>query len=160
MVESKVGSKEAGEATNRGSSGERMVVIDEQNLGPLGGIMKSLISGNLKNAKKVALLETLELSIAIKPVENPESAITMTFSNGIITIEPGVSRKARVRLICDLKVLLQLPTIPVGPKAVKYFLSPEGRELAKKFITRKARIKGAILHAIPLLKFSKFLTPG
>lgn len=139
---------------------ERIVIRDGENLSPLGGIMKSLLGGNLKNPRKVALLDTMKLSIAIKPVENPEGAITITFSDGTITLEPGVSPKSRVRLICDFQTLLQLPMIPVGPKAIKYFLSPEGKAVAVKFLTRKARIKGAVLNALQLMKFTKFLTPG
>jgi hypothetical protein len=139
---------------------DRVVVKDAENLSPLGGIMKSLLSGNLKNPRKVALLETMRLSVAIKPTENPEGAITITFSDGIITLEPGVSPKSRVRLFCDLQTLLQLPTIPMGPKAIKYFLTPEGKAVAMKFITRKARIKGAVLNAFQLIKFTKFLTPS
>ena len=110
--------------------------------------------------EKVALLNTLNLVISIEPVEQPETAITMTFSDGYIVIEPGVVPSPDIKLVCDYETLMQMANIGAGLEAVKFVRTPEGQKLVQKFMSGTCRLEGAIMHPLAMLKFSKFLAPA
>jgi hypothetical protein len=141
-----------------GSPEERLMVKDEENLSGLGAIMKGLMSEFVKDPGKVRILNTLNLSVAIEPVEQPEAAITMKFSNGCIIIEPGAA-SSDIKIVCELQVLLQMAQMPAGLAAVKYMATPEGKELISKFISGDLKLKGLATHPMGMLKFSQFLAP-
>jgi hypothetical protein len=143
-----------------GGPEERVLVKDEENLSGLGAIMQSLITELLKQPEKVALLNTLNLVISIEPVEQPETAITMTFSDGYIVIEPGVVPSPDIKLVCDYETLMQMANIGAGLEAVKFVRTPEGQKLVQKFMSGTCRLEGAIMHPLAMLKFSKFLAPA
>lgn len=143
-----------------GGPEERVLVKDEENLSGLGAIMQSLITELLKQPAKVALLDTLNLVISIEPVEQPETAITMTFSDGYIVIEPGVVPAPDIKLVCDYETLMQMANIGAGLEAVKFVRTPEGQKLVQKFMSGTCRLEGVTMHPLAMLKFSKFLAPA
>lgn len=138
---------------------ERLMVKDEEHLSGLGAIMKSLIGEFLKEPAKVKILDTMNLVLAIEPTDQPETAITFTFSNGYVIIEPGVVPNPDIKIMCTLEVLLQVSQMPAGPAALKYMQTPEGKELAGKFRTGELKIQGLATHPMGMMKFSKFLAP-
>jgi hypothetical protein len=139
---------------------DRLMVKDEENLSGLGAIMKSLIGEFLKDPAKVKMLDTMNLVLAIEPTDQPETAITFTFSNGYVIIEPGVVPSPDIKIMCTLEVLLQVSQMPAGPAALKYMQTPEGKELAGKFRTGELKIQGLAMHPLGMMKFSKFLAPA
>jgi len=149
-----------GPGVTAGSPEERLMIKDEENLSGLGSIMKALIGDYLKNPAKVRILDSLNLVLAIEPIEQPETAISMTFSNGYAIIEPGVVPNADIKIKCDFEVLMQLPQMGAGLDAVKYLLTPEGKTIINKFASGKLKIQGVVLHAPAMMKFSKFLAPS
>lgn len=143
-----------------GGPEERVLVKDAENLSGLGAIMQSLITEMLKNPDKVALLNTLNLVLAIEPVEQPETAITVTFSDGYVVLEPGVVASPDVKLVVDTETLMQLPGVGTGLAAVKFLQSPEGMKMVQKFMSGQCRVEGAVAHPVAMLKFAKFLSPA
>src|SRR5450759_1209316 len=143
-----------------GGPEERVLVKDEENLSGLGAIMQSLITELLKQPEKVALLNTLNLVISIEPVEQPETAITMTFSDGYIVIEPGVVPAPDIKLVCDYETLMQMANIGAGLEVVKFVRTPEGQKLVQKFMSGTCRLEGATMHPLAMMTFSKFLAPA
>lgn len=141
------------------SPSDRLVVKDEENISGLGFIMSSLFGEFLKNPKKVALLDTINLSVAIEPLGNPETAITMAFSNGSIVLEPGVVNPD-IKIVCDYEVLMQLAQMPAGPAVIKFLQTPEGKNILNKLKSRELKLKGVVTHPVGMLKFSMFLAPG
>jgi|BarGraNGADG00312_1021997.scaffolds.fasta_scaffold54664_1 hypothetical protein len=139
---------------------KRLMVKDEENLSGLGQIMKSLIGEFLKDPAKLKILDSLNLVLAIEPSDQPETAITFTFSNGYVIIESGVVTNPDIKIMCTLEVLLQVSQMPSGPAALKYLQTPEGKELAGKFRTGELKIRGLARHPLGMMKFSKFLTPS
>ncbi|HEY5532761.1 MAG TPA: hypothetical protein VIK22_12295 [Candidatus Anoxymicrobiaceae bacterium] len=150
----------AGSFVTAGKPEERLLIKDEENISGLGSIMGSLISEFLKDPAKIKVLDTLNLVLSIEPIEQPDTAITMTFSNGYAIIEPGVVPNPDIKLICDFEVLMQLPQMGAGLDAVKYMASPDGKIIINKFMSGNLKIKGLMTHPFPMLKFAKFLAPS
>ncbi len=143
-----------------GGPDERVLVKDEENLSGLGMIMKSLVAGLLEEPAKVELLNGLNLTVAIEPREQPETAITMTFSDGYIVLEPGVVPSPDIRILCDIEVLMQMAGMGSGVEAMKFMATPEGKELAGKFFSGELRIEGLVAHPFGMMKFTRFLSQG
>lgn len=143
-----------------GGPDERVLLKDEENLSGLGAIMKSLITELLKNPAKISILNTMNLVLSIEPVEQPETAITMTFSDGYLVLEPGVVPCPDVKLVVDYETLMQMANMGAGLAAVKFLNTPDGKKIASKFASGECRIEGAATHPLAMLKFSKFLSPG
>lgn len=143
-----------------GGPEERVLVKDAENLSGLGAIMQSLIAEMLKKPEKMAQLDTMNLVLSIEPVEQPETAVTMTFSDGYVVIEPGVVAKPDVKLVVDIETLMQMANIGAGLAAIKFFQSPEGQKLVQKFMSGQNRVEGVMGHPLEMLKFAKFLSPA
>lgn len=142
-----------------GGPEERILVKDAESLSGLGQIMQGLISEIIKNPSKLQLLNTLNLVLSIEPIEQPETAITMTFSDGYIVIEPGVVPRPDIKLVIDYEALMQMANMGAGLAAIKFLSTPDGQKLAQKFVSGQCRVEGLASHPIAMLKFSKFLSP-
>lgn len=136
---------------------ERLEIRNEENLSGVGLVMDNMISSYLDDPAKAKMLDGINLVVAIEPVEEPLSAITMSFANGRVVIEPGVDPRAGVIIACDYDVLMELPKMGVGPRTIAYLMTPEGKEVVRKFLTGQIGIKGAPLHAMGLIKLTRFL---
>jgi len=137
--------------------GERVVVKDEDNMGGVGLVMENMISKYLDDPAKVRILNSMNLVIAIEPVEEPESAITMTFAGGCVVIEPGIRPDFGIKLACDYDVLMALPAMGVGLQTVKYLMTPEGKEVMAKLVSGQVKITGKPQKLPEMLKLSMFL---
>ena len=140
-----------------GSPGERVMVKDEENIGGLGSLMSTLITQLLQDSAKVEQLNSLNLVLAIEPSSMPEAAITMTFSDGYVVLEPGVVPAPDIHIVCELDVLMQMAAMGYGLKALKFMASPDGRQMAEKFRSGELQIKGLTAHPVRMMKFSRFL---
>lgn len=148
-----------GPSVAAGGPRERVLVKDEDNLSGLGTIMQMMIVQMLENPRKAVLLDTMNLILAIQPLDDPETAITMTFSDGYVVLEPGVVPSPDVCLTCDFDVLMKMATMGSGLGALRFLLSPEGRELAQKFMSGQVQVRGFASHPISMYRFSRFLAP-
>jgi hypothetical protein len=143
-----------------GGPEERILVKDAENLSGLGQIMQGLISELLKDPAKIRILNTLNIVLSIEPVEQPETSITMTFSDGYIVIEPGVVPSPDIKLVVDYETLMQMANMGSGLAAVQFVMTPEGQKLLQKFMSGKCRVEGLAFHPVAMLKFSQFLAPA
>ncbi len=143
-----------------GSPEERILVKDEEGLSGLGQIMRGLISELVKNPGKLRVLDTLNLVLSIEPTEQPETAITLTFSDGYVVIEPGVVPSPDIKLVTDYEALMQMANIGQGPAALKFLASPDGQKMIQKFATGRCRLEGLASHPVAMMKFSRFLAPS
>ncbi|MHB8894357.1 MAG: hypothetical protein ACYC99_04150 [Candidatus Geothermincolia bacterium] len=143
-----------------GGPEERILVKDPENLSGLGQIMQGLISELLKNPAKVQILNTLNLVLSIEPIEQPETAITMTFSDGYIVIEPGVVPSPDIKLVTDYEALMQMANLGPGLAAIKFLGTPDGQKMVQKFTSGQCRLEGLSSHPIAMMKFNKFLAPS
>jgi hypothetical protein len=143
-----------------GGPEERILIKDPEGLSGLGQIMQGLITELLKDPAKLRILSTLNLVLSIEPVEQPETAITMTFSDGYIVIEPGVVPSPEIKLVVDYETLMQMANMGSGIAAVQFMTTPEGQKLMQKFTSGQCRVEGLASHPISMLKFSRFLAPA
>lgn len=142
-----------------GGPDERVLIKDEENLSGLGSMMSSLIGQVLYDPGKVRLLDEMCLVMSIEPLGQPETAITITFSDGYVVIEPGAIEDPDIKISCAADVLMQMAGMGSGLDAMRFLRSPEGRELADKFFSGELRIEGLIAHPLSMLKFIRFLAP-
>jgi hypothetical protein len=143
-----------------GGPDERVILKDEENIGGLGSIMGALVKELLKNPEKLALLDRMNLILAIEPTEMPETAITLTFSDGYIVIEPGVVPEPDIHISTTMEILMQMSGMGSGLDALKFFQTPEGKQFMEKVRAGDLKIKGLTSHPIAMMKFSKFLSPN
>jgi hypothetical protein len=143
-----------------GGPDERVIIKDEENIGGLGAIMGAMVKELLKNPEKLALLEQMNLVLAIEPAESPEIAITLTFSNGYIILEPGVVPDPDILISTTMEILMQMAGMGSGLDALKFFQTPEGKQMVEKMRAGDLKIKGLTSHPIAMMKFSKFLSPS
>ncbi len=141
-----------------GGPEERIIVRDSERLSGLGEIMKALLSQLLQDPAKMDILNTLSLVVSIEPKEAPDTAVTMTFSDGYAVIEPGVVGQPDIHIICETEVLMKMSQMGSGVEALKFLYSREGKELLKKFRTGEVKIKGLVSHPVGMLKFSRLLS--
>lgn len=137
---------------------ERLVLKDEENLSGVGVVMENMIGFYLDDPAKVRILDSLDLVIAIEPVEEPQSSITLSFSNGTVTIEPGLVANPDIKLSCDYEVLMEMPKMGAGLRTIKYLMTPGGKQVAGKFLSGRVKISGIIPHGLKMLKLSRFLS--
>lgn len=142
------------------SPDERILLKDEENLSGLGSIMQALTRQLVEDPAKAALLDTMDLVISIEPIEQPETAISMTFSDGYIVIEPGVADGPDLHVVTDMESLLQVAAMGTGLQALKFMTSPAGKKLGSKMLSGELQIKGLAAHPVGMLKFSKFIAPS
>jgi len=136
---------------------ERVQLKDEENMGGVGLVMENMISKYVDDPAKASILDRMDLVIAIEPIEEPQSAITMSFKCGRVVIEPGIASGYDIMLTCDYDVLMALPAMGVGLQTVKYLMTPEGQEVMKKMLSGQIKIKGKVSHLPEMLKLSMFL---
>ena len=143
-----------------GGPDERVILKDEENIGGLGATMGDLIKELLKDPEKIALLDQMNLILAIEPIEMPETAITLTFSDGYVVVEPGVVPEPDIQISTTMEILMQMAGMGSGLDALKFFQTPEGKQLVEKVRAGDLKIKGLTSHPIAMMKFSKFLSPS
>lgn len=143
-----------------GGPEERILVKDAENLSGLGAIMQGLITELVKKPAKLRLLDQINMVLAIEPVEQPETAITITFSDGYVVIEPGVVPSPDVKLVVDYETLMKMAGMAPDLAAVKFLVSPEGQQMARKFTSGQCRVEGLAGHPLAMLKFGRFLAPA
>lgn len=149
-----------GPVISAGGPDERVLVKDEENLSGLGALMKALITQMLEDPAKITLLDTMNVAVAIEPVEQPETAVTMTFSSGYVILEPGVVGCPDIHIVTDMEALMQMAGMGQGLAALKFLTSPEGKKLVEKFRSGRLQVKGLAAHPAGMMKFSRFLAPG
>jgi hypothetical protein len=146
-------------STPTGEPQGRLVVKDADNLHVLGRFMRALLLNQLKESRKVEVMEKLNLAVAIDPSGHPDSALTMTFHGGRVTLEGGVAPRPGIVLKCEPAVLMKLARMPAGPAAIKFLMTPEGKELIGRMRSGELKIKGVARHPLGMMKFADFLAP-
>jgi hypothetical protein len=146
-----------GPSVPAGTPEERVLVKDRENLSGLGALFESLVMQMLEDPAKVEILNTMSLALSIEPREEPETAITITFSDGYVVIEPGVVPDPDVKITCELPDLMQMAQMGSGLDALRYMATPDGKEFAAKILSGALKLEGAALHPIGMMKFSRFM---
>jgi len=147
-------------ASPAGEPRERVVVEDAENLHVLGRFFEAMTLNQLKDPDKVRILDKLELAVAIDPPAHPDSALTVSFSNGRVMLHSGVAPDPDIRLICEAAVLMKLARVPAGPAAVGFLRTHEGRTLIAMMRSGELKIEGVFRHPLGMMGFAKFLAPS
>jgi hypothetical protein len=139
---------------------ERLVVRDRENLHVLARFFQALIFNVLKKPRKVRALARLKLRVAFDPRGHPDSALVLTFANGRVILECGISPKPDIKIIAEPVVLMKLARIPAGLAVIKFLMTREGKELIARWRSGDLKIIGVAKHPLGMMKFTKFMGPS
>jgi hypothetical protein len=137
-----------------------LLVKDAENLHLLGRFVRALLLSQLKEPSKVKVIEKLDLAVAIDPTGYEENALTVTFREGRVALECGVAPKPDIVLRCEPAVLLKLARVPAGPAAIKFLITPEGKDLVTRMRRGELKIRGVARHPLGMMRFADFLAPA
>lgn len=151
--------KEISEATDRGLEG-RLLVKDKDNLHLLGRFFQAMVLNFLKEPAKVRAIKGFNLTVAFDPTGHPNNALTLTFMNGRVILEKGINPDTDMKIMCEPAVMMKLSRVPAGPAIIKFLMTAEGRDIAKRLFTGDLKIKGIARHPLGMMKLSKFLGPS
>jgi len=143
-----------------GGPEERVMIKEEENISGLGNLMGALIKQLLQDPAKMGLLDRMNVVVAIEPTEEPETAVSLTFSNGYVIVEPGVVPCPDIHILTDMESLMQMAGMGSGLAALKFFGTPEGKKMIDKVKSGQLKIKGLGAHPGGMLMFSRFLAPS
>jgi hypothetical protein len=139
---------------------EILVVRDRENLHLLGRFFQAMILNFLKDPAKVRAIEGFNLTVAFDPSGHSDNALTLTFANGRVMLEKWINPNADMKILCEPAVMMKLSRVPAGPAIIKFLMTAEGRDIAKKLFSGDLKIKGIARHPLGMMRLSRFLGPG
>lgn len=120
---------------------------------PFSCIVQELLSRNIERSEtKYATYKKMR-GIAVIDLSDIETAISLHFNRGSLTIEPGVSPGAaiHIRTSSDQVVDLSVLNIRWG---LPYYFNQAGRNVLGLIFSGKIRIKGLLTHPILLTRLT------
>lgn len=140
--------------------GGGQVIMKDETPGPLGNMLGEILKGYMQDPSKKAVADKMHMSIAIEDLDNSEMSTTINFAGSDITIGNGVDPNADIYLGTELPVLLALTRIPMGPKAIQWFMSSEeGQQIINALKNGKLKVRGLEKHVGQMLLYGKLMAP-
>ena len=143
-----------------GSPEAFLIVKDREHLHILGRFIQAMFLNFLKKPGKVRVIERTRLIVAFDPGGPPEKGLTISFKQGRVCIENGITPDAQIRITGEPAILMMLSRIPAGWPLIKYFMSYEGKDLVKRILSGELKLKGVFRHPVAMMKFSKIMAPN
>jgi len=124
---------------------------------PFSSIVQELLTRNIeKSETKYATYKKMR-GIAVINLPDIETAISLHFNRGSLTIEPGVSPGAviLIRTSSDKVTDLNVLTIRWG---LPYYFNEAGRKVLGLIFSGKIKIKGLLTHPILLTRLTVIMS--
>lgn len=124
---------------------------------PFSSIVQELLTRNIeKSETKYATYKKMR-GIAVIDLPDIETAISLHFNRGSLTIEPGVSPGAviLIRTSSDKVTDLNVLTIRWG---LPYYFNEAGRKVLGLIFSGKIKIKGLLTHPILLTRLTVIMS--
>ncbi|MBC7246295.1 MAG: hypothetical protein H5T73_00750 [Actinobacteria bacterium] len=147
-------------ATPAGEPRGILVIESGEDLHVLARFMRAMLLNLLKEPRKRKAAGKMDLAVAMEPAGRGEYAFTVTFKGGRVVLQCGVAPRADITIRCEPAVLMKLARVPAGPAALKFLFTPEGRDLAARFLRGELRMKGAARHPLKMMRFADLLAPA
>ncbi len=126
----------------------------------LARFFRAMLLNLLKDPCKLGLLEKMDMAVGVDPTGHPDQALTLVFRGGMVRLENGVSPHAHLVLRGEPAALMKLARMPAGPEALLFLASYEGRDIARRMLTRELAVRGMVRHPLRMLRFSRFMAPS
>jgi len=123
----------------------------------LAVMLQDLIEQNIaQNPHKLADFKKLDISIGLD-VSDVEIKLTLAFSDGTLTIQPGIKGQPELNITADSGTVMNL-----GNQKIKwglpYYFDETGREIMAAMRSRRLRVAGMIRHFASLIRFSRVMS--
>jgi hypothetical protein len=116
---------------------------------PFSFIVQELLTGNIeKSEMKYATYKKMR-GIAVIDLPDIETAISLHFNNGSLTIEPGVSSGALILISTSSDKVMDLNVLNIR-WGLPYYFNEAGRKVLGLIFSGKIKIKGLLTHPILL----------
>jgi len=146
-----------GRGKPQGGSGT--VTFRDEEPNGLSAMMGQLMEVYMKEPKKKAVADSMNVSIAIQDITAPDVATTITFKGSDISIANGVTPDAQIYIGTELGLLLSMSGAGQGLQMLKWLQTEEGKELLKAFREGRFKVKGVLLRGPQMLKLQALLAP-
>jgi len=143
----------------RPSPGSGQVTFTDENPGGLAFMVGQMLMAFLKDPKKKAIADKMNVAIAIQDIDNPELAATLIFNGSDVTVKNGVGPETKVYLGLEMGLLLKMAGMGQGLEMIKFFQTEDGKEIIAAFKSGKIQLRGVMTHPLQMMQFGLLMSP-
>ena len=125
---------------------------------PLASMLGGIIQSNLASRPELEKLLERPVTYGLI-VTDAEVAVSLRVRPGEVTVRDGVVGRPHIRVEADALTLAGLSSVPLR-FGLPDVLSGEGRQVVRKLLTRRIRIRGMLVHAEKLARLTRLLSLG
>ena len=123
----------------------------------LAVMLRDLIIQNIEqNPHKLNDFKKLEIRIGLG-VSDAEISLTLEFSNGGLTIQPGIEDQPQLNIVADSETIMNLSNQKIK-WGLPYYFDDAGREVLAAMKSGRLRVKGMLAHFASLIRFSRVMS--
>jgi hypothetical protein len=122
----------------------------------LAAILGGLIEGNVAAHPELVKLLSRPATYAIV-AQDVDVAVSIRLASGRVTVRNGVVGRPDVKVITDSETLMELSSVPLK-FGLPDVMTKAGREVNRKLLERKLKVKGLLLHPMKLGRLNKLLS--
>lgn len=127
-----------------------VIVDDSAQENGLATMLAELLRQNMEQTPaKTRHFDKLKAVVAIS-APDAEVSLTMFFNRGSCVIYDGLVGKPDLHIEADSETILGLSTVPLRAGLPDLF-DRQGRDLARKILSKKLRIQGLLFHPLALV---------
>ncbi|MEJ2167642.1 MAG: SCP2 sterol-binding domain-containing protein [Desulfobacterales bacterium] len=123
----------------------------------LGGMLQDLIVQNIEqHPGKLTDFQKLKIRIGLD-VTDAAVKLTLEFSNGFLTIHPGIKDRPKLLIKADAETLMNLSNQKIK-WGLPYYFDETGRNVMAAMKTGRLSVKGMVAHFPSLMRFSRVMS--
>jgi hypothetical protein len=123
----------------------------------LAVMLQDLIVQNIaQNPHKLTDFNRLDISIGLD-VSDVEIKLTLAFSDGALTIQPGIKGQPELNITADSGTVMNLSNQKIK-WGLPYYFDETGRVIMAAMRSRRLRVAGMIRHFASLIRFSRVMS--
>jgi hypothetical protein len=122
----------------------------------LAAMLGALIEGNVAAHPELAELLSRPATYAIV-APDVDVAVSIRLAGGKVTVRNGVIGRPDVKVTTDSETLMGLSSVPLR-FGLPDVMTKAGREVNRKLLGGKVKVKGLLLHPVKLRRLNKLLS--
>ena len=123
----------------------------------LAGMLQDLIVQNIdQNPHKVNDFKKLNITIGLH-IPDADIKLTLAFSDGRLTIQPGILRQPGLYITADSETVMNLSNQKIK-WGIPYYFDETGREILAAMKNHRLMVKGLLAHFPSLIRFSRVMS--
>jgi hypothetical protein len=133
-----------------------MVVYPDSEPNGLAAMIGALIEGNVAAHPELVNRLTRPATYAIV-APDVDVAVSIRLARGTVTVRNGVVGRPDVKVTADSETLMGLSSVPLK-FGLPDVMTKAGREINRKLLGGKLKVKGLLLHPVKLGRLNKLLS--